>query len=91
VTFVDPYRDAFDPSEHVCEPVSPDAPFKRPSPRYPTGTMNESLTYNSHFGQYLRIGLTWTPDESTGRPNWGIYFSLGREQPTSMSYGFKKQ
>jgi hypothetical protein len=79
VDFVDPYRDTFDAKEHVCKPVSPDAPFARPSARYPTGTMNESLTYNTHFGQYLRVGLTWMPDTVTGGPDWGVYFSLSSD------------
>lgn len=79
VEFVDPYRHTFDPKEHVCKPVSPDEPFARPSLRYPTGTMNESLTYNTHFGRYLRVGLTWTPEATTGRPDWGVYFSLSSD------------
>jgi hypothetical protein len=98
VTFVDPYRDTFEPEQHVCEPVSPDAPFERPSPRYPTGTMNESLTYNSHFGQYLRVGLTWTPNPRSGRPDWGVYFSLssdlihwGERQLLARAYPFYLQ
>lgn len=79
VRFVDPYRDTVVPEQHVCEPVSLDAPFERPSARYPTGTMNESLTYNTHFRQFLRIGLTWTPDAVSGRPDWGIHFSLSND------------
>lgn len=65
VGFGDPYAErGFDPSEHVCTPVS--------TPQI--GTMVESLTYNEYFGKWLLVGTS--QDVVKGGQVAGFFYSL---------------
>jgi hypothetical protein len=65
VRFADPYVGQPEPSEHVCEPVSPDEIFN----------MHESLTYNTYLEKYLLVGVA--PGRTTaGRETYGIHYSV---------------
>jgi hypothetical protein len=82
VTFADPYREPVVPAEHVTSPVSQDPPrdgAPRPPSAYRAGEMTESLTFNSHFGCYLLVGVSWKPSAESGEAVWGVYYSLSRD------------
>jgi hypothetical protein len=65
VRFVDPYRFAGDPGDHLCSPVAYDA----------IGTMSQSLTYNTYLRKYVLMSVG-----NGGRPAaWGIFFSLSSD------------
>ena len=79
VPFADPYREEVDASRHAPQPVSIDPPRDgraRPGAEYGAGEMTESLTFNTHFGRYLLVGVSWKPDPSSGEAVWGVYYSL---------------
>jgi hypothetical protein len=79
VSFADPYRGRIDPAAHAPAPVSVDPPRDgraRPATEYGAGEMTESLTFNSHFGKYLLVGVSWKPSGPTSEPAWGVYYSL---------------
>ncbi len=62
VQFVDPYAGGITPSDHICEPISPNGAIEQ---------MNDSLTYNTYFDKYMLIGTA-----SQGGGNYGFYYSL---------------
>ena len=78
VVFADPYRVEADPALHVCRPVGVDPAHEAPREpaAYRAGEMTESLTYNTHFGCYLLVGVSCKPDPVTGDEVWGVYYSL---------------
>jgi hypothetical protein len=81
VVFADPYREEVDPVRHVCRPVGVDPDHEQPREpaAYRAGEMTESLTYNTHFGCYLLVGVSWKPDPVTGDEVWGVYYSLSSD------------
>ncbi len=82
VEFKDPYREDVEPERHVCRPVGKDPPQTgppHPQQTYRAGEMTESLTYNTRFGRFLLVGISWKPDPSTPNPVWGIYYSLSSD------------
>jgi hypothetical protein len=81
VAFADPYREEVDPRRHVAPTVSVEPPAGREHPpeAYGAGEMTESLTYNTHFGQYLLAGIARKPDPAGGDPVWGVYYSLSSD------------
>ena len=73
VQFIDPYLNpGADPAEHVCAPVS----------RSNIQKMYQSLTFNTHFGQYLLVGVAGKYDSQQGRTVWGFYYSLSSDLVT---------
>jgi hypothetical protein len=79
VSFADPYQEDVDPARHAPAPVSVDPPRDgraRAASAYGAGEMTESLTFNTHFGRYLLLGVSWKPRPETGEPVWGVYYSL---------------
>jgi hypothetical protein len=65
VRFADPYAEDVDPAEHVCAPVAFGA----------IGTMHESLTFNTHLGRWLLVGMA-TGTEAGERTSWGVWYSV---------------
>ena len=64
---INPYTEgAFDPVDHVFQPVSRDNISK----------MSSSLTYNTYFNKFLVVGMR--NDGPGGRPD-GIYYSLSED------------
>ncbi|RMD83861.1 MAG: hypothetical protein D6815_05500 [Candidatus Dadabacteria bacterium] len=70
VQFIDPYLNpGVDPALHVCAPVS----------RNNIQKMHESLTFNTHFHQYLLVGVAGKYDPNLGKTVWGFYYSLSSD------------
>ena len=65
--FADPYRATGVPA--------PCAPIATPQ----IATMHDSLTYNTHLGRYLLVGLASAPRPGTAKLVTGIYFSLSSD------------
>jgi hypothetical protein len=69
VSFVDPYRDKFNPNDHLCTPVSVDQ----------ISDMTSSLTYNTYFGKYLLVSPANEYVASKRRVVSGFYYSVSRD------------
>lgn len=63
--FVNPYVDPVGPDTPKCAPLELDDL---------SGSLNESVTFNTALGRYMMIGYSYHP--SAADPTWGIYYSL---------------
>jgi hypothetical protein len=63
--FVNPYLEETGPDTPKCAPLEIDDL---------SGSLNESVTYNTALGRYIMIGYSFHPTATD--PTWGYYYSL---------------
>lgn len=63
--FVNPYVETIGPDTPKCAPLEKDDL---------SGSLNESVTYNSALGRYIMIGYSYHP--TAADPTWGYYYSF---------------